>query len=290
MTKKLLTILSLILALDISIASSLAKVYPHLQIHALDVGQGDAILVSTPEQHHILIDGGPGNAVLTSLPKALPYLFGEIDLMVLTHPHADHVNGLVPILDRMKVKAVLLAGSEYESEAYAAFLKKISDKKIPVYIADDGRDFKLGETTVDVLFPFDNIGETDNVNNASIVMKITNGEDSILLSGDAEIEEESQLLGLDVDADILKAGHHGSRTSSTAEFLQKVSPEIMIISSGEGNDYGHPHSETLEKADDFGIEVLRTDTQGNVSIIFDDQSWIRSIFAPSWRSFTSSSS
>jgi competence protein ComEC len=290
MTKKLLTILSLILALDISIASSLAKVYPHLQIHALDVGQGDAILITTPEQHHILVDGGPGNAVLTALPKVLPYLFGEIDLMILTHPHADHVNGLIPILDRMKVKAVLLAGSEYESEAYAAFLKKISDKKIPVYIADDQRDFKLGDTMIDVLFPFENIGEIDNVNNASVVMKITNGEDEILLSGDAEIEEESQLLGLDLDADILKAGHHGSRTSSTTEFLSEVSPEIMIISSGEGNDYGHPHSETLEKAEDFGIEVLRTDTQGNVSIIFDDQSWIRSIFAPSWRSFTSSSS
>lgn len=290
MNRKILIAFSLILALDISLVSSLSKVYPHLQIHALDVGQGDSILITTPEQHHILVDGGPGNTVLTALPKVLPYLFSEIDLMVLTHPHADHVEGLVPLLDRMKVRAVLIVGTEYGSEAYQSFLKKLAEKKLPVYIADDNRDFRLGETTIDVLFPFESIGETDNVNNASVVMKISNGEDSILLSGDAEIEEESRLIGLDLDADILKAGHHGSRTSSTVEFLREVSPEIMIISSGEGNDYGHPHVETLEKAEDLEIEVLRTDTEGNVSIIFDNQSWIRSILAPSWRSFTSSSS
>lgn len=288
--KKLLTIFSLILALDISMISSLSKVYPHLQIHALDIGQGDAILVTTPEQHHILVDGGPGNRILTELPKVLPYLFDEIDLVVLTHPHADHLEGLIPVLDRMEVGAVLMVGTEYETEAYDSFLRKVAEEKLPVYIADDERDFRLGETTIDVLFPFASISEIDNVNNASVVMRIEHGEDEILLSGDAEIEEEKQLLGLDLDADILKAGHHGSRTSSTEEFLREVSPKLMIISSGDGNTYGHPHVETLEKAEDFGIEVLRTDQEGTVSIIFDDQSWIRSILAPSWRSFTSSSS
>lgn len=290
MSKKLLTIFSLVLALDISIISSLSKVYPYLQIHALDIGQGDAILVTTPEQHHILVDGGPGSTVLRELPKVLPYLFNEIDLMVLTHPHADHVEGLVSILDRMEVSAVLMVGTEYGTEAYDSFLRKVAEKKLPVYIADDERDFRLGETTIDVLFPFASISEIDNVNNASIVMRIEHGENEILLSGDAEIEEESKLIGLDLDADILKAGHHGSRTSSTEEFLSEVSPELMIISSGEGNKYGHPHVETLGKAEDFGIDVMRTDQEGTVSVIFDNQSWIRSILAPSWRSFTSSSS
>ena len=123
-------------------------------------------------------------------------------------------------------------------------------------------------------------------------MKVTEQGHSILLAGDAEKEVEGQLLAADVDveAEVLKAGHHGSHSSSTQAFLEEVTPRLMIISCGKGNTYGHPHRETLEKAAAVGIAVLRTDVDGRVDLVFDDQSWLRSILAPSWRNFSSSRS
>ncbi len=284
MSKTAVAIFGLIFAIDFGLVNSLTKVYPHLQIHALDVGQGDAILITTPEQNHILIDGGPDNKVLSELPKVMPYLFSKIDLLVLTHPHLDHVAGLVEILNRYDVGAVLLNPVEYGSGAYEMFLDEIGEKKI--YSANADKDFRLGDTYVDVLFPFEP-GQSDaNPNNESVVIMISEGGHKILLSGDAEKEEEAKLAGYDLKADIFKAGHHGSRTSST--LLDEIMPKLLLISCGVGNTYGHPHLETLGKADELGIDVLRTDEDGTISIIFDDYSLIRSIFAPSWRSFSSS--
>lgn len=277
-------IFGLIFAIDFGLMNSLTKVYPHLQIHVLDVGQGDAILITTPEQNHILIDGGPDNKVLSELPKVMPYLFSRIDLLVLTHPHLDHVAGLVEIVDRYDVGAVLLNPVAYGSGAYEIFLDKIAGRKI--YSANASKDFRLGNTYIDVLYPFDPGLPDANPNNASVAIMISQGGHKILLTGDAEKEEEAKLLGYDLRADIFKAGHHGSRTSSTV--LDQIMPKLMLISCGVQNKYGHPHEETLEKASDLGIEVLRTDLDGNISIIFDDYSLMRSIFAPSWRSFSSS--
>jgi len=170
----------------------------------------------------------------------------------------------------------------------------VAAQGIPVYMAEAATDFALGDTTLDVLFPFSPAtGEVfENVNNASVVMKVTQGPWRVLLTGDAEKEVEAQLLaaGLDLEADVLKAGHHGSHSSSTEAFLEEVAPRLMLISCGTGNTYGHPHRETLEKAAALGILVLRTDTDGRLDIVFGDYSWLRSIFAPSWRSFSSSRS
>ena len=254
-----------------------------MQIHALNVGQGDAILITTPEQNHILIDGGPDGSVLSELPKVMPYMFSKIDLLVLTHPHADHVAGLVDVLDRYEVGAVLLNPVDYNSKPYNAFLDKIRGLKI--YAARADTDFRFGDTYLDVLYPFESGEWNANANNQSVVLMISRDGHKILLSGDAETDEESLLAGYDLSADIFKAGHHGSRTSSS--MLNKIMPRIMVISSGTDNKYGHPHEETLAGANEFGVEVLRTDTDGTISIIFDDYSWIRSIFAPSWRSFSS---
>ena len=283
MNKKL-AIFALIFAIDFGLIHSLVKVYPHLQVHVLNVGQGDAILITTPEQNHILIDGGPDNEVLGELPKVLPYLFPKIDLLVLSHPHLDHVAGLVEIMKRYDVSAVLLNPVEYPSGAYERFLEEIKGTKI--YSASSSKDFRFGDTYVDVLFPFV-AGTTDaNANNESVALMISQGGHKILLTGDAEKEEEAKLLAYNLEADIFKAGHHGSRTSST--LLDKIMPKLLLISCGVGNKFGHPHEETLEKANGLGIEVLRTDQIGTISIIFDDYSLIRSIFAPSWRSFSSS--
>ena len=159
--------------------------------------------------------GGWGGLLFRSRP----------DLLVLTHPHEDHVAGLVPVLDRFEVKAVLLSAPDYENQTYEVFLTRAADLKIPVSFAEAERDFQFGSLTLDVLYPFEAVhGEMENVNNASVVIRAVRGEDEILLMGDAEQEVEAELLAaweageLELEADILKAGHHGSRTSSSLNF------------------------------------------------------------------------
>lgn len=294
--KKLSTIALFVLLLDAALLNALFKWHPHLQLHMLDIGQGDAILLVTPEQHHILIDGGPGNAVLMQLGSVMALPFNTIDLMVLTHPHIDHMEGLISVLDRMEVKAILLSAPAYENPAYEVFLEKVQAEGAQVFFAEATTDFQLGSLHLDVLFPFESkLGEDmENINNASPVIRASDGNVSILLEGDAELEVEAEVLShypaATLKADILKAGHHGSRTSSTEAYLDAVQPEWMLISCGMGNTYKHPHPETLEKAEDRGIQVFRTDLEGRISIIFDDYAWTRRIFAPKLRSFSSSRS
>jgi competence protein ComEC len=243
------------------------KISPELQLHVLNIGQGDALLLITPEQHHILIDGGPGNSVLTELSEVLPESFREIDLMILTHPHADHMEGLIPVLDRFEVKAVMMSAPAYNSEVYDAFLEAVKEENCEIYFADDDVDFRFASLELDTIYPFEALTDSylENINNASPVIRVN---DWLLLTGDAELEVEAELLeaGIDLDVDILKAGHHGSRTSSSWEFLEAVSPTIMLISAGVDNSYGHPHEETLEKAADMGIEVLRTDLLNTLNL------------------------
>jgi beta-lactamase superfamily II metal-dependent hydrolase len=285
-----------LLAWDLCVSVALLRWDEHFQMHVLDIGQGDAILLTTPEQNHILVDGGPDERVLTQLGEVLPLFFREIDLLVLTHPHADHVVGLIAVLERFEVGAVLLSAPTYESEPYQAFLREVAAQGVPVYMAEAGVDFSFGDTALDVLYPFEpTTGDAiADMNDASVMMKVSEGGHSVLLTGDAQVAQEEALLarGVDLEADILKAGHHGSHTSSSFEFVEAVAPRLMVISCGQGNSYGHPHRETLDTAAALGVGVLRTDLVGRIDLVFDDgrwdfQSWVRSIFAPSWRSFSS---
>ena len=259
-----------LLALDVSQIHNLWKISGLLELHVFDVGQGDSLLLVTPEEHHILIDGGPGDAVLEQLARVLPHEEKEIDLMILTHPHLDHMEGLIRVLDRFKVNAVLASLPSYPGPAYKAFLTRLEALGIPYYLAQANQDFQFAGTHLDVLYPFEPIlgQEFENVNNASPVIRVSHGEFSLMLSGDAEQEVEAELLDRypkeTLEADFLKAGHHGSKTSNTLAFLQAVSPKVMAISCGDGNSYGHPSPETLEKAADLGITVRRTDLEGTL--------------------------
>lgn len=291
--KKLVFIASILLAFDLAVVSSLVKLPDGMAVHILDVGQGDAILIQTPEMHNILIDGGPGNAVLMELAGTVPYLFGELDLVILTHPHADHIEGLIPVLDRFDVGAVMLSMPEYGSKAYEVFLEKLAGRR--VFVADDGTDFQVGSVALDVIYPFEpTSGEMENVNNASPVIVAEWKGWRVLLSGDAEIEVEEAVLEAEVleSVDILKAGHHGSRTASSEEWISAAAADLMLISCGEGNSFEHPHGETLEKAAAAGMDVLRTDLTGRISVYFDENGYslTRSIWAPIWRSFSSNRS
>ncbi len=187
---------------------------PHgaLVVEALDVGQGDAILITTPEGRRVLIDGGPGQTVLRELGGTLPFLARHIDVMVLTHPHADHVDGLVPVLRRYDVGTLMVTGVTYPNAAYGALIGSIS--RLPsLVITDSGDDFQLGEVFFDVLYPFDSLlGDTiPNANNSSIVIMMIYRGHRILLTGDAEIEEEAELIAahdrgdIDLRAEVLKA-------------------------------------------------------------------------------------
>jgi competence protein ComEC len=239
----------------------------------LDVGQGDSIFIKTPQNHQILIDGGPDNAVIEELGGVMPFFNKSIDLVVLTHPHADHINGLVEVLERFKVENVLLTGVADDEEAYIEFLSIIDEKNVRVFIAEEGTDFLFNDVLVDVLYPFESIAgmSFDNLNNSSVVVRVVYEENEILLTGDLEMEGEEQLVeeGVELEADILKAGHHGSKTASGLEFLGEVGAEVVVISCGLDNKFGHPHEEVMENFALSGVEeVRRTDLEGTVEIEF----------------------
>jgi len=243
-----------------------------LHIHFLDIGQGDSILIQTPSNKLILIDGGGGSEILSELNDILPFLQKKIDLMILTHPHADHIEGLVPVLKRYQVKTALITGASYHNSYYEEFLHDLQNEA-QIYYAHEGADFDFGGGVfLDVLYPFQPvIGEYfENINNSSIVTRITYEDAEILLAGDAEAEVEEELLehGIILDSDLFKASHHGSKTANSREFLEAVSPETVVIQVGEGNSFGHPHQETLSALEEIGATVYRNDLDGRVEVVY----------------------
>jgi len=270
-----------------------------MHIWFLDVGQGDAILVRTPGGNNVLVDGGPSSVILEKLADKLPFFDGEIDLMILTHPHSDHLNGLVEVLRKYKVNAVLMSGVYYKNSYYDEFLEEIcfvvdgrdcgvagggigvGGSKMPparagvpsVFIASASQDFRFGDVYFDVIYPFYSIaGESfADVNDSSIAVRISYDGHSVLLTGDdsALVEEEILRAGFDVSAEIFKASHHGSKTANSLPFLKAVSPSEVVIQVGAGNKFGHPHEEALEVFEEAGVEkVVRNDLEGDVEIVF----------------------
>jgi len=239
----------------------------------LDVGQGDSILIETPGDNHILIDGGPGPDVLSELSAILPFFEKEIDLLVLSHPHADHINGVIEVLKRYSVKAILFSGVNFAGGAYDEFLREIRAQQIDFWIAEASDDFRFGPVILNVIYPREQAAgeEFANLNNSSVAIKVIYDDVKILLTGDLETEAEAALVnsGEDLRAEILKAGHHGSKTASSIEFLKKVKPKVVVIQSGEGNSFGHPHDESLNNFEKIGVEkVYRNDLDGRVEFVF----------------------
>lgn len=242
-------------------------------IYFLNVDQGDSILIKTPLNQRILVDGGPKAFVLEELGKVLPFFDREIDLMVLTHPHADHIEGLVEVLKRYEVKRVLMTGVNFFDDTYKEFLKEVYARDIPVFIAERDMDFVFGDVFIDVLYPFESIAgdNYDNLNNSSIGLVVVYKDRKILLLGDLEKEVEQELLKtfLPNDVDIYKASHHGSKTASSIEFLDRISPEIVVIQVGKSNRFKHPHPETIRNFYRSDVEkIYRTDTEGTIEFVY----------------------
>ncbi|PKL36553.1 hypothetical protein CVV38_01475 [Candidatus Peregrinibacteria bacterium HGW-Peregrinibacteria-1] len=245
-----------------------------LHVYFLDIGQGDSIFIKTPNNHHILIDGGPDSTVVREISELMPFLNKNIDLIILTHPDADHLNGLIDVIERYSVSNIYLTGVANAKPEYARLFDLAITKNINLILADSQTDFKFGPLILDTLYPFSNISGNPEIaaNDSSIVTKIIYRQHKILLTGDLEENGEKQLLNshIDLTASIYKAGHHGSKTSSSLPFVKEISPEIAIIQAGKDNRYGHPHSITIQNLYKTHTKhIYNTATDGRIKIIFD---------------------
>lgn len=247
-----------------------------LQVYFFDVGQGDAILIRTPSHQNIIIDGGPDNSFITKLGETLPFYDKKIDLMILTHPHDDHIFGLVEVLKRYQVNQVLYSGALHSTDAYLEWLSVIRDKNISLKIALAGQEYVFGKVKLKVIYPFEDFTniKVENLNNSSVVVQLIYNKVKFLFTGDLEIEGEEEILQSSVfnlQSEVIKVGHHGSDTSLSEKFLEQILPKYAIIQVGEDNKFGHPSLRTLFRFRRLGIKIFRTDLNGDLLLESDGQ-------------------
>lgn len=244
-----------------------------LHVWFLDVGQGDAILIQAPDGRQILVDGGPSpSTLLDQLGEVLPFWDRSLDLVVLTHPDADHVSGLVPLFERYKVVTVVDSVAA-DDKAAGAWLTASSAARVARQPAVRGMRLVAGPVVMTVLSPPEAPLAQLAGNNRSVVLRLDYGQTSLLLTGDAEQDAEHAMLeaGLPLRADVLKVGHHGSSASTSAAFLATVQPRLAVISVGADNRFGHPAPELLDRLS--GIEVSRTDERGRIELVSEGRGW-----------------
>ena len=238
-------------------------------VHIIDVGQGDAILVMTPNGN-MLIDSGESTARddLDAYLKSVNIT--SFEYVVFTHPDSDHIGNAAYVVENYSIKNIIMPDRVATTKTYERMMDAIEKCQINLIIAEPGYEFYIGALLNTILAPND---DYDDTNDASVVIKATFGETSIMLTGDAEKESEADMVKLYskhiLDCDVLKVGHHGSRTSTSQEFLDAVDPKIALISCGEGNKYGHPLPETLQRLEKKGIEIYRTDKHGSIILKTD---------------------
>lgn len=247
-----------------------------LELTFLDVGQGDAILIRTPTNEKVLIDAGPAGAILAPLAAELNFWEREIDLAILTHPDTDHIAGMVELLKRYKIKRIMLTGVQHETDWYTTILREITRQKIPVILGNATTDLELGGgARLDILWPEEILAGKfiEDTNTTSIATRLIFGETAAVLTGDLDLASEKLLLedASDLHAQILKLGHHGSKNSSSAEFLAAVAPEIAIVSASADNSFGHPNPEVLAKLPN--AETLETSKSGSIKFSSDGVRW-----------------
>lgn len=244
-----------------------------IQVHFLDVGQGDSILVRNGDRY-MLVDGGTIDAGPTVSAYLKSHGIGTIDVLVSTHPHADHIGGFLTVLKEFPVKAVYDIGIPHTTQTYEEYLTLIDQKNIRFVVPQRNDTIDLGPgVTIQVISPPPGgIGEGD-LNENSMVLKITHGSVGFLLMSDAESEAEKIMLdsGYDLKSQVLKVGHHGSKSSSGKAFLNAVDPQVSVIEVGTDNSYNHPAQATLDRLEAVGSEVYRTDRDGNVVVTSDGQ-------------------
>ena len=251
----------------------LAETRNGLKVAFLDVGQGDAIFIEAPNGNQILVDGGPNKAVLRGLSKQMPFYDRTIDAVILTHPHLDHYAGFNEVIKKYKVSLEIDSGTKNKGAGFVEFENLIKGKKIKRLYAKRGMRVNLDKNLyLDILLPAVN-GENLSEHDGMLVSRLVYKNNSFLLAGDMEDNLENFLLGLgdSLKSNVLKVGHHGSKTSTSEKFLGRVNPDLAVISAGQGNKYGHPHKEVTGRLARFEIQTLRTDEKGTIVLKSDGE-------------------
>jgi len=243
-----------------------------LSVWFFDIGQGDAILIQTPGGRQVLIDGGPGQDIVEKLSSAMPFFDRSIDIVVATHPDADHIGGLIDVLKKYDVEYVIWNGVSKDNDVFTAFEREVLREQAQVIKGDENLQIKIGDTiSMKILYPPEGLSKTEKSNNTSIVFRMRHNTNNFLFTGDMEKEVEKALVdsGIKLESKVLKVPHHGSKTSSSFEFVETVRPQLAVIQVGARNSYGHPHQKTLETFRALDIPVLRTDKNGDILVKSD---------------------
>lgn len=233
-----------------------------MEVHFLDVGQGDSTLI-TCDGHAMLIDAGDdtkGTAIQNYLKKQN---IKSLDYLILTHPDADHIGGAPVIITKFDIAKVFVSNFEKDNKTYRKLIQALDDKRLKAITPAVNSKYSLGTAEFTILAPNDTY---DTPNDSSIALLLKNGQNTFLFTGDAEEDAEKDILstGIDISADVYQVGHHGSKSSTSRNFLRTVNPSYAVISCGEGNSYGHPHAETLNTLRTNGVAVYRTDEEGAI--------------------------
>lgn len=254
-----------------------------LHLTFCDVGQGDAIYLRTPKGADILIDGGPNNRVLSCLSKRMPFWDRQIEMLVLTHPQADHLTGLVSVLENYRVKTIVLENIGVKSAVFNEFRQKVEAEKAAIRNPQRGDKIKMEGIEMEALWPKEVAGNggvlgaasfPQNPNEFSIIFDIKYKDFDILTTGDVDsqiLKEVTQ--GLSGKIEVFQVPHHGSKFGLTREILEKIAPDLAVVSVGENNRFGHPAPQTMKILKDKEMKILRTDKDGSVEIISDGKNW-----------------
>jgi competence protein ComEC len=242
-------------------------------LYVYSVGQGDSLLLRTGDVD-VLIDGGPDNTVLQELGNVRPAWDRTIEVVVLTHAHDDHLQGLLEVFRRYTVGLVVMPDIPHESQSFQKFLELLDEQNIPVKAATSGQRIRIDDVVLSVIAPDETLRDQGmrNLNNGSVVIHADIHGHTALLTGDIEASAERHLMRVTpphlLSADIMQAPHHGSNTSSSEDFITMVGPAVAFASVGERNRYGHPSPEVVERYAFLGIRLLRTDTAGTIRFTF----------------------
>lgn len=252
-----------------------------LKVTFFDIGQGGSIFIQTGPNHKILIDGGPGKKILEKLAKEMMLGEKDIDLVMLSHPEKDHIQGLIYVLEHYQVNHLVWTGVKREGVLFQEWKNKLEKSPAKEIIGSQGLKIyaPAGKTTddhtlIEVLFPLENLKEVkpENINDSSLVVKINSGRTSFLFPGDISSSQEEKLGNS--ACDILQAAHHGSKTSTGDEFLNEAQPLVAVIQAGKNNVHGHPHQEVLDRLNRAGVTTFLTAVDGDVTILSDGQNLV----------------
>lgn len=260
----------LVLASTVGVNNIEAVTQKQLKVSFIDVGQGDSELIQSPNGKTMLIDAGTNDTGINVINYLKQHKIKKIDVLVATHPHEDHIGGMDNVIEDFNVGKIYMPKVTTTTKSFKDVLNAIKKKGLKITIPAAGSSISFDNSVkTQVLAP--NSSKYENLNNYSIVIKMTYGEKSFLFEGDAQAESEAEMIkkGYNLRSDVLKVGHHGSESSTSPNFLKKVSPKYAVISCGKNNDYGHPHKITLQKLTAAKVQIFRTDLQGTIVITSD---------------------